>query len=194
MKRFWVSFLCFCFWVFPSRAGTIAENSLFSRFVRNLDIVSVKYRQTKKIPDLEKAFVSEGRIKLVKGKGVLWMQDKPVLERFVATTAKYCRNGQIEDLEQLPYFYRIKRLTDDVLAGDYNVLDNVFTIDYAEVNDIWTLLLVPTRDEMSAFLKKIVLTGTVDGISRAVFFYASGIKMTIDFEQTGKEIADAIEC
>jgi len=80
------------------------------------------------------------------------------------------------------------------LAGDYQALDNIFAVDYAEVNEVWTLLLVPTRDEMSVFLKKIVLTGTADGISRAVFFYVSGIKMTIDFERTGKEIADAIEC
>ncbi len=194
MKRFWALFLCFCFWVFPSRAETIAENSLFSRFIRNLDSVSVRYRQTKRIPDLEKVFVSEGRIKLAKDKGVLWMQDKPAPERFVATMAKYCRNGQTEDVEQLPYFSMIKRLTDDVLAGDYQALDNIFAVDYAEVNEVWKLLLVPTRDEMSVFLKKIVLTGTADGISRAVFFYASGIKMTIDFKQTGKEIADAIEC
>ena len=194
MKRFWVLFLCFCFWIFPSRAGTIVENSLFSRFVRSLDTVNVKYRQTKKIPDLEKTFVSEGRIKLAKGKGVLWMQDKPVPERFASTMAKYCRNGQIQDVEQLPYFSKIKRLTDDVLASDYKALDNVFDVDYAEVNEVWTLLLVPIRDEMSVFLKKIVLTGTADGISRAVFFYVSGIKMTIDFKRMGKEIADAIEC
>ena len=194
MKRFFISFFCFWFWVSPSMAADIAENSVFSEFVRNLDTANVSYKQTKKIPDLEKSFISEGRIKLVKGKGVLWMQDKPAAERFIATMEKYCRNGQTEDLDRLPYFARIKQLAEEVLSGDHDALKNVFAVDYAEVNDVWTLLLLPVRDEMSAFLKKIVLTGTARGISRVVVFYVSGIKITIDFKPTGKEIADEIEC
>ncbi len=101
-------FVSFCISISPLWAHDIEKGSLFDTFVQNLSEADLHFKQIKKIPVLEKNFVSEGKIKFVKGSGFIWEQLKPSGIKFISTTERYCVDNTREKLQRLPYFFQIK--------------------------------------------------------------------------------------
>ncbi len=163
-------------------------------FTDNLNTVSATFKQTKILPESTKSFISKGYIKFVKNVGFTWHQQKPSEEIFTSTLTTYCVNGETEDLDKLPYFYRIQTMIDNMLNGDMSEFLYAFNVDYREQKDSWTLIATPRLTTIADMIQDITMYGTKTDLTKIIMTYYDGTIVILEFTRLTKEIADEIAC
>ena len=163
-------------------------------FTDNLNTVSATFKQTKILPESTKRFISSGYVKFVKNVGFTWHQQKPSEEIFTSTLKQYCVNGENEDLDKLPYFYRIQTMIDNMLNGDMSEFLYAFNTDYTEHKDSWTMVATPRLTAIADMIQDITIYGTTSDLTKVIMTYYDGTIVILEFTGLTKEIADEIVC
>ena len=175
-------------------ADPIKPDSLITRFLSNVQKMSLHFEQTKTIPEIERSFKSFGIFQFVRGKGIIIRQEKPNTQTFVSTTEKFCFEDKSDLLENLPHFSGAKSLVDHLLAGDVSDLEKIFEVSYKENSKTWQMDLTPHQDDLKNFIQKIVLKGNVRFIQKVVIEYVDGTKMNIDYSPIQQDLSNDISC
>jgi outer membrane lipoprotein-sorting protein len=163
-------------------------------FTNNLNSVSADFKQTKILPESTKRFISNGYVKFVKNVGFTWHQQKPTDNVFTSTLTKYCVNGETKELTDLPYFYRIQSMIDNMLNGDMSEFLFAFNLDYSEHKDSWTMVATPKLTVISDMLQNLTIYGTTKNLTKIVMTYYDGTIVILEFTRLTKEIDDEITC
>ena len=188
--------LCLMFLSFGALATPIdSMPDRLGQFTDNLDVVSASFNQMKIIPESNKQFNANGRVKFHKGNGFIWIQDTPIHQVFISTTDKYCIDGQSNDLNSLPYFYYVRRIINDTLNGDIARLNAVFDVDYLEYGkNQWQLTATSRLSSVADFLQDFVMYGTTTDLTKVIITYQDGTIVIIKFKRMDTEIKDEIVC
>lgn len=163
-------------------------------FTDNLESVSANFKQTKILPESTKRFISNGYVKFVKNVGFIWYQQKPYDEKFVGTMTTYCTNGEIKELNELPYFYRIQSMIDKMLNGDMSDFLFAFNVDYTEYKNTWTLVATPRLTVVADMLQNLTMYGSDKDLDKIVMTYYDGTIVILEFNRLTKDIQDEIIC
>ena len=163
-------------------------------FADNLENVSADFKQTKILPESTKRFISNGYVKFVKNVGFTWHQQKPTPEVFTSTMTQYCVNGETKDLNELPYFYRVQSMIDNMLNGDMDDFLFAFNVDYTEHKDSWTLVATPRLTNIADMIQNLTMYGNTKDLTKIVMTYYDGTIVILEFNRLKKEIKDEISC
>ena len=163
-------------------------------FTDNLESVSATFKQTKILPESTKRFISNGYVKFVKNVGFTWHQQKPTEDVFTSTTTKYCVNGETKELKDLPYFYRIQSMIDNMLNGDMNDFLFAFNVDYTEYKNTWTLVATPKFTTVADMIQNITIYGSTKDLTKVIMTYYDGTIVILEFNRSKKDFADEIIC
>jgi len=163
-------------------------------FTDNLNTVSATFKQTKILPESTKRFVSNGYVKFAKNVGFTWHQQKPTDEVFTSTLTTYCVNGENKELNELPYFYRVQSMIDNMLNGDLTGFLFAFNVDYSEHKNSWTMVATPRLSALADMLQNLTVYGTTTDLTKVVMTYYDGTIVILEFTRTQKEINDEIAC
>ena len=163
-------------------------------FTDNLESVSATFVQTKILPESTKRFVSNGYVKFVKNVGFTWHQQKPSDEVFTSTLTTYCVNGNRQELNELPYFYRIQSMIDNMLNGDMSDFLFAFDVDYTEYKNTWTLLATPRLTTIADMIQNLTIYGSTKDLTKVVMTYNDGTIVILEFNRSNKDFSDEIIC
>lgn len=163
-------------------------------FTDNLESVSATFKQTKILPESTKRFISNGYVKFVKNVGFTWHQQKPTEDVFTSTTTKYCVNGETKELKDLPYFYRIQSMIDNMLNGDMNDFLFAFNVDYTEYKNTWTLVATPKFTTVADMIQNITIYGSTKDLTKVIMTYYDGTIVILEFNRSKKDFTDEIIC
>ena len=163
-------------------------------FTENLNTVSATFKQTKILPESTKRFMSNGYVKFVKNVGFTWHQQKPSEETFTSTLKKYCVNGETKELNELPYFYRIQTMIDNMLNGDMSEFLYAFNVDYNEHKNSWVMAATPRLTAIADMIQDVTIYGTTTDLTKVIMTYYDGTIVILEFARLTKEITDEIAC
>ena len=163
-------------------------------FTDNLNTVSATFKQTKILPESTKRFISNGYVKFVKNVGFTWHQQKPNDDIFTSTLTNYCINGEAKELDELPYFYRIQSMIDNMLNGDMAEFLYTFNVDYNEHKNSWTMVATPRLTTIAEMIQDVTIYGTTTDLNKVIMTYYDGTIVILEFTRLTKEISDEIAC
>ncbi|MBR6412550.1 MAG: outer membrane lipoprotein carrier protein LolA [Alphaproteobacteria bacterium] len=192
MKRF--LFLFLIFFSLSAGAAPIPSDALVIRFLTHLQKMTLRFDQTKTIPEIEKSFKSSGIFQFEKNKGLIIKQERPTSQVFVSTLERYCTGEKSDSLKNLPHFSDAKSLVDHLLQGDLSDLNKIFEIIYFEKNKTWQMDMIPSDKDMKAFIRKIVLKGNINHLKQVIIEYADGTHMQIDYSPVQQDLTHEIKC
>jgi hypothetical protein len=124
-----------------------------------------EFEQVKRMADLERPQVAQGRMLIWGETGVIWEMDEPVKGAVVlredTTTRIDARGRRITTrAEQDPAAARIGRVLRALLRGDAAALQQWFEISARMLEGgRWTIALTPRKGPMAAFLKGMLVSG-----------------------------------
>lgn len=190
-----LSILC-CIFSLDANAYQITDKmpETLKTFADNLTNVSATFKQTKILPESTKRFISNGYVKFVKNVGFTWHQQKPTEDTFTSTLTKYCTNGEIKELNELPYFYRIQSMIDNMLNGDMTEFLYAFNVDFTEQKNSWTMIATPRLTTVADMIQDITIYGTTNDLTRVVMTYYDGTIVILEFTRMTKDVDDEIVC
>lgn len=191
MKKLIFFFLLFSF---KALSALPLDNTLFSKFISQLDRKKASFEQIKYIPELEMSFTSTGNIFFHKGVGVSFQQKEPEELTFTATKTTYCVQNEKKDLKELPYFEQIAEWTDAIMSENWDKLEELFNLHYSQTKTDWYIELTPTEQHIAEFIEKINFTGTPTDLIKIELIYANGTKITMILSSTLKDPTDEINC
>ena len=189
-----ICFLFLIFFPFFVGATSIPENAALVHLLTHVQRMTLNYKQTKTIPEIEKPFKSSGIFQFEKNKGLIIKQEKPYSQVFVATLEKYCQGDKTNSLKDLPHFSDIKSITDHLLSGNLTDLEKIFEITYTEKNNQWQMNMIPINKEMKNFIQKIALTGNTNTIKTIIIEYTDGTKMHVNYSPIQQDLTHEIKC
>ena len=163
-------------------------------FTDNLESVSATFKQTKILPESTKRFVSNGYVKFVKNVGFTWHQQKPSNEIFTSTLTEYCVNGEVKELTELPYFYRVQSMIDKMLNGDMSEFLFAFDVDYSEHKNSWTLVASPRLVILADMIQNLTMYGNTKDLNKVIITYYDGTIVILEFNRSKKDFTDEIVC
>ncbi len=163
-------------------------------FTDNLESVSANFKQTKILPESTKRFISNGYVKFVKNVGFTWHQQKPTEDIFTSTLTKYCVNGEVKELNELPYFHRVQSMIDNILNGNMDDFLFVFNVDYTEYKNTWTLVATPKFTNIAEMIQNLTMYGTTTDLTKVIMTYYDGTVVILEFNRSKKDFADEIVC
>ncbi len=188
-------YLCFIlFTTYHAFAFSSLDDTLFAKFIENLDVRKALFTQTKSIPELELTFTSEGSIYFEKGKGVLFHQIQPEELTFTATKENYCIQAEKHSLDELPHYKKASAFFDLILSGKWEEIEKFFNLEYVQNKDSWHIGLTPTNKNISRFIQKIDLIGTKTDLTKIEFYYVNGTQIILDLTPGQKDETDEINC
>jgi hypothetical protein len=124
-----------------------------------------EFEQVKRMADLERPQVAQGRMLVWGDAGVIWEMDQPVKAAIVLredTTTRIDARGRrtATRAEHDPAAARIGRVLRALLRGDAAALRQWFDIDARLLEGgRWSIALTPRKGPMAAFLKGMQVTG-----------------------------------
>ena len=163
-------------------------------FTDNLESVSANFKQTKILPESTKRFISNGYVNFVKNVGFTWHQQKQTEDIFTSTLTKYCVNGEVKELNELPYFHRVQSMIDNILNGNMDDFLFVFNVDYTEYKNTWTLVATPKFTNIAEMVQNLTMYGTTTDLTKVIMTYYDGTVVILEFNRSKKDFADEIVC
>ena len=160
--------------------GAIYAESLIhqvSKLVTSSPTVRGQFSQTKTLSGVSKKLNSEGFFIVDKGKGVIWVTEKPIYQTLKVSESGIRignKTGVLMNLDARsePSVKYINELVMAIFSGDMSALENLFN-DSGDVSAKgWTLELTP-KNMSSTFFKKITIVGG-SAISRITFVSKEG--------------------
>jgi Outer membrane lipoprotein carrier protein LolA-like len=134
-------------------------------------LVRAEFVQTRTIKDLERPFVSRGRMLAWGAGGVIWQVEQPVRVTYVLrddSTIEIAADGtrSVRRAHDDRGAARIGRVLRAVLKGDARTLDEWFEAEARISGERWTLVLTPRQGPMASFVKSVQISGGefVDGV------------------------------
>lgn len=185
--------LLFFFIINNAGAEELKTDSNFSAFVNNLQTADVDFVQTKNIPNINRSFISTGKIKFVKEKGFIWQQLEPKEYKFISTKDHYRTGDTDNSLSELPHYSDLAELIDDIFNNDFSMLNSAFSIKYSESDENWFLLLIPEVDKIGDIFRQISINGNIFQINEIKFEYRNRSVVTISFSPSKVILKDEIE-
>jgi outer membrane lipoprotein-sorting protein len=168
-------------------SGVIFAESLpnqIESMVGAAQTVRGKFAQTKVINGISKHLVSDGNFIVDRGRGVLWITEKPIYQKLVVSNSSIRIDNKGGNLMTLdgrnePSVRYINELVLAVFSGDMNVLERLFNYTGEASSKGWMIELTP-KTASSAPFQKVTMTGG-SAISRIKFISRDGDLTDISF-------------
>lgn len=123
------------------------------------------YQEDRVNPGFKTPLHSEGHFVVAPSEGVIWQAEKPFLTKTVLTKSGIAQeiNGQKSmsmGSDKIPFLTRLYQMIGGVLAGDWALLEDDFTIDQSKNNKEWKIILNPRNaDNHEMPFSSIVIYG-----------------------------------
>ncbi|MDR0304855.1 MAG: outer membrane lipoprotein carrier protein LolA [Chitinispirillales bacterium] len=124
-------------------------------------IVRANFIQTKQIKSLDKPLVSEGKILVVKNKGVVWILQSPTYIKKVISFD--------QDNASRSFYMMIAPF----LNGDFSSLQKRFEFELTKSSDSWTMKISPKSAAMKRNFKYVSINGCTNGKFQDVSIFSS---------------------
>lgn len=172
-KSFMVLILCLV-------AGSVYADSLvtqISALVSASPTVRGKFAQSKTLSGVSKKLNSEGFFIVDKGKGVVWVTEKPIYQTLKVSDSGIRignKSGVLMNLDARsePSVKYINELVLAIFSGDMSALEKLFNYSGEVTAKDWNLQLTP-KNTVSMPFKKITIVGS-SAISRISFASKDG--------------------
>lgn len=149
-------------WAMPAHADDLLDAIL--KRLSEPRVVRAQFVQERALADLERPFLSRGRIVVSREQGVLWQVDSPVKLALAFTPSQIIETGS-DGTRRLRAQGRsvetqIGRVLRGILASDAETLRTNFDATAAGSPERWTIRLAPRPREMARVLREIRLAGS----------------------------------
>ena len=168
------------------KAASLTLSDLKGR-LREPKTLSADFVQRRELKGIKRPLVSRGRVVLERGRGVLWDQASPFLQRMTVTPGRVRielegRKSAEEIPVTDPKAKAFAGLVEGVLAGDTAQLEAHFKVESVRAlpGDRWAMALLPREAMLSRAFSRIEITGgsVVESLALAS---PAGEKTTIEF-------------
>ena len=128
-------------------------------------VVRAEFTQTRRIAALAKPLVTQGRLLVSRGEGVVWQIDQPYRSTYVLkqeSMLEIAADGTrtVHSERDASAAARINQLVRALTAGDNVTLSNWFQTQTSLEGARWRIVLVPKQQQMAQYIKRVHLRGS----------------------------------
>lgn len=168
------------------RAGALTLPELKSRLA-SAETLSAVFTQTRTLKGIKKPLRSQGHVFLIRGKGVVWDQTSPFVQRSTVTKNRITLEieGKKSDevtAETNPRAFAFAGLVEGLLQGDIEALKQFFAVTGLKAlpGDRWRLSLKPREAPVTRIFSFVEVEGG-DQVETLQFTSPAGEKTRVDF-------------
>ncbi len=150
--------------MFSLTAQAMTLEALQQRF-SSQPVVRAAFTQTREIKGMAQPLKSSGEMLIAQQKGLWWHQAKPFPLTLVLDEQRMVQvmNGQAPQIvtaESNPQMFQFNHLLRALFQADRQVLEQNFTLDFADLGDRrWRLVLTPKTSPLDKLFNAITLNG-----------------------------------
>lgn len=164
--------------------------------LRQTALVHGTFTQTRHLAALRRPLSSNGSLVVDRERGVIWQVKKPIAMTFVmgpAGIAEFDANGQRKRTasKDTPMVSQMGRIVKSLLKGEWNAVEEYFTIRSAGSPERWDIILDP-KPTTAAYLRQVRVQGAAF-LERIQVVEAGGDRMELVFQdlRTDLPLSDA---